>query len=276
MADIDFSSMLNTYNAVGSGDPTAITGAASSLPGGIGGLGEGVTIGEAVSGDPAAILKLVQNPAAAAQFLLQYNPIAVGGDIASIFSANGVGPDFFSKFPFLNFLDNSTGHWKSRQPALRAMTPVQRLSWYINGFNTGGFTYSDANQYQEFFGAHGLDKNHKVSNDEPNLPYQLAQTWNSILLEKIFKGQPTFSFDDGNGHHVVKQSDFFIDVTKTQDYAQVLAQLQAQAQAQYNASLTPQGLQSSISSNSKTLLIFGILFGVLILAIGIYLITRKK
>jgi len=280
MADFDLSSVSNIYNAVDGGDPMAIAGAAAQVvPGGIGGLGEGLTIGEAAMGDPAAILKLATNPQAVVDFVKNYNPIQTTEDVVSIFSKNGVSSDFFARFPFAAFLDNSTYHWKSRQPTLRAMTPVQRVSWFIKGFSDSNYGIGDAILYNDFFGI-GLDQNHHVSYDAPNLTFQLAQAYNQTLFKYLFKGLPTFSWDDGNGHHVVTLDQLGIDITKTKDYAQILAQLQAQAKAQYAAyqaqqaaALQAQQDAANKAKMEKIAIIVGI---VLLLAVIIYFITKKK
>ena len=277
MADIDFSTALNTYNAVDSGDPSAIAAAAGQVvPGGIGGLGEGVTIGEAAMGDPAAILKLVTNPQAAVDFVKNYNPITTTGDIVSVFSANGVSADFFSRYPFLAFLDNSTYHWKSRQPVLRAMTPAQRCSWFAKGFSDGSFGVGDAVLYNSFFG-NEKTSSHFVSYDPPNLTFQLAQAYNNVMVNRVFPNGATTAQD---GPWVRHKEDYLIDITQTKDYADVLAQLRAQAQAKYNAYQAQQAAalaaQQAAANTAKMEKIGIIVFIVLLIAVIIYFITQKK
>lgn len=268
---MDFSTALSTYNAVSSGDPSAIASAVSgSVPGGIGGLGEGITIAEAATGDPQAILALATNPQAVIDFAKNYNPIAVGSDLASVFSANGVGADFFSKFPFASFLDNSTYHWKSRQSALRQMTPEQRVSWFIKGFTDASYGAGDAILYNDFFGK-GLDQNHHISYDAPNLPYQLASAYNATLVKYLFGGDPN-KIINLNNYQNVTIGECGIDVTATKDYAQVLAQIQAQAQAQYNASQQSKQVASVASSSNMVYIIMGFV----LLALVIFLIIKHK
>ena len=217
------------------GDLSSIdTGQLLSSVGGIdlGGLGTGVQIAEAASGDPQAILALATNPQKVIDFAKNYNPIALQADLTSIFTANGVDSSFFDKFPFAKFLDNSTYHWKSRQGALRSMTPVQRVSWFIKGFNDGGYNAGDAILYNDFFGK-ALDQNHHISYDAPQIPYQLAATYNAVLLKTFFGGDRNRSVSFNNYQNVTIDQ-IGIDLTATKDYTSVLTQIQQQAQSQYN------------------------------------------
>ena len=277
MADIDFSSALNTYNAVDSGDTSAILNAAGNLTGGSSSpISEGVTVGEAAMGDPAAILKLVTNPQAAIDFVKNYNPIQTTKDLVSVFSASGVSADFFSRFPFLAFLDNSTYHWKSRQPVLRVMTPTQRCSWFIKGFSDGSFGIGDAVLYNSFFG-NEKTSSHFITYDPPNLTFQLAQTYNQIMVKVVFPNGATTAQD---GPWVRQKKDYLIDITQTKDYADVLAQLRAQAQAQYDAYQAQQAAalaaQQAAANTAKMEKIAIIVVIFLLLAVIIYFTTKKK
>lgn len=103
-----------------------------------------------------------------------------------LFSKNGVDSSFFSKFPFLNFLDNSTHQWKSRVAMLRNLTPDQILSWYLKGQMSGNFDVIDAEQYANQW-SHKPDID-KVRNNDQNVSFDLAAAYNQLLENKYFKG----------------------------------------------------------------------------------------
>ncbi len=236
-------------------------------------LSEAATIAGALTLNPIAIGKLITNPQAAIDFVKNYNPISVAADLDSILSKNGVSADFFSKYPFTAFLDNSTGHWKSRQGPLKSMTPEQRLSWYLKPILEGKFGHDDAVQYREFCAPITADfTNHRIANDEPNLPYNLAASWNQAIREKVFKG-----LDKYNGSQPIEP--FLIDLTVTKDYSQILEQVKTQAaavqqqrlQAQKIDALEKQVIENAapLGKNNKTLIIGGIVVAVVIVIVFI-------
>ena len=247
-------------------------------------------IASAISGNPQAIAAILSDPKAIVNFLQDYNGISQASDAVSVLSANGVSADFFKKYPIASFLDNSTTHWKSRQPALLEMTPTQRIGWYINGIKDGKMGFNDAVQYQEFFGDPKADFNHNkhISDDSVKLTYQIASTWNSMMRKIADQNTQTFIWNDGNGHHEKPLSWLSIDVTKTIDYPQVEASVKEQLAAKKASDIKVandaaqlkllQDLDKKItpidatSDYTKYYLIGG---GVLILAIGVVLIIKK-
>ena len=242
-------------------------------------LAEAATIAGAATGNPVAILKLITNPQAAIDFAKDYNPIAIAGTLDSLMSKNGVSSDFFSKYPWAAFMDNSTMHWKSRKARLNSMSPVERISWYMKNLNDGVFHNGDVAQYCYFYGH--VPDGAKVSNDESQLPYQVAAAWNA-LVKKIFFSHGETSFDhQGYGSTANSLEDVTIDLTKTKDFDQVLVQIRAQAKDTHDRLIQQQQIQDLVTqkeeddklaeeksaSNKKIMIIGGVVLAVIIVVV---------
>lgn len=108
------------------------------------------------------------------------NPASLAKDLSGIFTSGGVSPDFFSKFPLLAFLDNSTNHWKSRLSKMKGWTPNERIAWYINAINEAAEPY-DAVQYSQMFGLHA-----EHIDDTKSVDFDLALAYNKVVTQTFF------------------------------------------------------------------------------------------
>ncbi len=250
---------------------------------------EAETIVGAAMLNPEAIMSLISNPQAAIDFVKTYNPITIEVNLMSVLSKNGVSADFFGDYPFLKFLDNSTTHWKSRSPALRGMTPVQRISWYMKAIDEGKFGFDDAVQYCEFCFPLTCDFNHNkhIDNDWPHLPFKIAAAWNNIIFTKVYKSQSTYQWNDGNGHHEMPLSWLSIDITQVADYNDTIKEIRSEAlaykqqkdrDAQLAALMEQQAqdeadAEATAAKNKKNMIIGGVVATVIIIII---LIVKQK
>jgi hypothetical protein len=181
----------------------------------------------------------------------------------SLLSKNGVSPDFFSKFKWLSFLDNSTSQWKSRLPTLRTYTPQERISFYIDKMMRNGPFHGSCVQYAELFGTSydaksGLDDRGKV-------PVELLELFNSLADEKYFKGKE--SAVDGWTYY---RSGILNRLDIAPDYLQVLQQREtASRNNQQTIKPTPEGTEKN-----NTMLYVGI--GVALAIVAFILISQRK
>jgi len=104
------------------------------------------------------------------------------------------------------FFDNSTNKWKSRFPVLAKLTPVDRLLFYIETINNSR-DFQDAVQYSQLF----QNRSSKGFYDVPDIPYNLAVKWNTIM--DSFFGNNNIAY---SGPHAIDKPYVYFDLTKVQ------------------------------------------------------------
>jgi len=160
-----------------------------------------------ISNEAAAAAGILSgNYAAALPALVQGVQLDIGA-MQAIFSKNGVSPDFFATFSFLDFLDNSTDQWKSRYANMKGWTANQRIAWYINKINTNNPDKQDAIQYSQLYGTH-----HNQIDDTTKVSYELANLFNQLVTAHWFVND--------NGTLPIDKTYIECDLTKCPDYYQ--------------------------------------------------------
>ena len=111
-------------------------------------------------------------------------------NLISLAASVNISPGFFSTLPFLKFLDNSTGQWKSTYAHVKNLTPVERILFYMERMTRGEDCTKTAIQYSELFGASRKPENSSI-NDVGSIPVAVLEEFNRMANELYFKGSDT-------------------------------------------------------------------------------------
>jgi|GEM_PF-6256177 hypothetical protein len=193
----------------------------------------------AAAGDPTAIADLAKQGKALGD-----------AEIKALFTAEGVPSSFFSQFPFLKFLDNSTNQWKSRFEQMKSWTANQRLAWYINQINSGK-DIQDAKQYSELYGTL-----HDHIDDTRSVSINLAQTFNNLCDSFFFQGGAIQSVH--NGDYVRSQILCDITIASASTFS---GELSVPINTTVSNNPVPSTATTSKFSSMGNLLMYGLLIG---------------
>jgi hypothetical protein len=141
------------------------------------------------------------------------------------------------------FVDTSDKKWKTVTKHLNDWTPIARLLWYLQGINSGDLDIFWASQWGQHYGP--WPDGDKLTDDTPNLPYNLAQVWN-CTIKKLYDA----GFTPDNPWY--KKEDYLrlltIDVTKTKGYDPNNSIFK----------IKPEGVTNTGTTGSKLILPFGL------------------
>ena len=153
---------------------------------------------------------------------------------AAIFSKNGVPASFFERFPFLKFLDNSVGQWKSKSAAMKGWTPEQRIAYYIDRINAGDSYHNAVQQYAELYGAQ-YNPQKGTPDDRGKVPAELLALFNHLAEDRFFRGAETIQ----DGANMRLKSQVLNDLKLAPDYSTYVSKLKKQQSGGAAASAEP-------------------------------------